>query len=175
MKKFEVQTMSFPIDSADLNPIEGVWNAMKDHIQAHFPMKQIGYRAYRRFGSPLQRMAGKLASILLDRLKVVEAYAIAPWQSRMPVITDEAGWLDGRADPRPVIKVAISSLVKDGMMGAGRAVRDRLTHGINSTPATYAVAVGPRTEPNPYTAELIAMSRILRQLTIKSTNRRIIL
>jgi hypothetical protein len=85
------------------------------------------------------------------------------------VITDEAGWHEIRANLGQAVEVPISLSVKGGMVGAGCVVRDRLTHGTNSTPATFAVAVGPQSEQNPYAVELIAISQILRHLTVGST------
>jgi hypothetical protein len=139
------------------------------------PLARVNHRAYPRFVSPLQKMGAKLASIPLDRLKTIEAYTIAPWQSRASVITDEAGWQEVGDNLSSVFEVAISSSVKEWMVGAGGAVCDRLTLGINLTSATYAVAVGPKAEQNLYTADLIAISRILRYFTLNSTNKRIIL
>ena len=38
----EVQVLSWPPFSPDLNPIEGVWNKMKDYIEIHYPDLDFG-------------------------------------------------------------------------------------------------------------------------------------
>ena len=38
----EVRTLSWPPFSPDLNPIEGVWNKMKDYIEIHYPDLEHG-------------------------------------------------------------------------------------------------------------------------------------
>jgi hypothetical protein len=83
------------------------------------------------------------------------------------------GRLVTRIDPEKAIEtakatqgvcIATSSSGRKGMVGMGRAIYDTLGLVSRREPITYAVTLGPKTEQNPYIAELATMAMAMRCL-----------
>ena len=119
------------------------------------PLARLHTGRYRRFLSPLQRIVealGRAPTAAMERMERIEPYTITPWEARMrvPIESREAPIAEG-------IHIATSSSARNGVVAMGGAIRDTTTEVLDET-VLYSMTVGPRTEQNPYTAELAAIA-----------------
>ena len=139
------------------------------------PLKKLQTRVFRRFLSPLQRIA-QLHHPTTD-IETIQPFALPPWEKRIAVIVqsdrDEAAQV---ARDALGIVVATCSSERKGIVGMGGAICDTTTTiPTNEAPiAAYAATLGPRDQVNAYFAEIIAVVTALRNLSNISLNDRVI-
>jgi hypothetical protein len=144
------------------------------------PLSRLGTRVFRKFISPLQKIAQAHEGVPTDAVETIQEYAISPWEQRIPAIihpdseraVEVANCISG-------ICIATSSSERKGMVGMGGAIFDTYGRMPNGQPVTFAVTLGPRAEHNPYVAELEAMAMAVqgippyllrREITIITSN-----
>jgi exonuclease III len=114
----------------------------------------------RQYRSPLYQVAEALKDETMEELETINPYALAPWEKRVPTITDEtaANGVDA------AVRVAVSSSARNGVVGIGGATQ--LVTSARSKPKrrTFYATIGPRSHQNPYSGELAAMARALSLL-----------
>ena len=127
-----------------------------------------------RFVSPLQKIARAMDEIQVDRMETIQEYAIAPWEPRLQVTLEpdrkKAAEMVNRVTG---IVIATSSSVKKGIVGMGGSAQDTLFKRASETGTYYAVALGTREEQNPYTAELAAIARALKNIPPSTSHRHV--
>jgi ribonuclease HI len=100
-----------------------------------------------------------------DSVETIKGYAISPWQQRIPAIIDrDSERAVEVANCTSGICIATSSAERKGMVGMVGAIYDTYGRMPSGQPTTFAVALGPRTEQNPYVAELEAIAMAVRRL-----------
>ena len=127
------------------------------------PFSRISTRVLRRFISPLQKIAQAHEEVPTDAVETIQEYAISPWEPRIPaVINPDSERAAEVANCISGICIATSSSERKGMVGMGGAIFD--THGRmpNGQPITFAITLRPRSEQNPYVAELEAMAMAIQ-------------
>ncbi|KAI1849270.1 hypothetical protein JX265_013656 [Neoarthrinium moseri] len=129
------------------------WIAMHTLPKTH-PLSRLPTRAYRRFMSPLQKMA------------IQTTTDVAREQAR------------DTAEGQHGIVISTSSSQRNNLVGIGFALRDRDQD--DSGPSAYLATIATPVEQNPFIAELQAMAMALRaaatqdrprQITVVSSNK----
>ena len=129
------------------------------------PLSRLRTTVCRRFTSPLQKIAQAHEDLPTDSVETIREYAISPWQQRIPAIIDrDSERAVEVANCTSGICVATSSSERKGMVGMGGAIYDTYSRMPSGQPITFAVTLGPRTEQNPYVAELEAIAMAVRGL-----------
>lgn len=137
------------------------------------PLRKHQGIALRRFMSPMQRIATKWKHINTDRMETIQAYTMAPWESRIAIVCiEDRGKAAEAAEAAQGLRIATSASARHGIVGVGIAIRDTEGETPQEDIAKYAVTLGPRTEQNPYIAELEAMAMAFKRLPW--TNNRLI-
>ena len=135
---------------------------------------KLNTRELRRFTSPLQKIAHAHQYTPTDRMEVIQPYVIAPWEERLPAtINLRMEEAINVANTIRGIQIATSSSARRGIVGMGGAIHDTLSIVTGREPITYSVTLGARTEQNPYTAELAAMTIAMKHLPLHLVGRRI--
>jgi hypothetical protein len=138
------------------------WINLQTLPRAH-PLATLKVKAYRRFASPMQKIAQAQGEIAPERMEVIREFALPPWRNRVLVSCDPdrerameaARRLDG-------IVIATCSSQREGMVGMGGVVRDTALNNADELAASYSVTLGSREELNLYMAELRAIEMALR-------------
>ena len=144
------------------------------------PLSRVGTRVFRKFISPLQKIAQAHEAVPTDAVETIEECAISPWEKRIPaIINPDSERAVEVANCISGICIATSSSERKGMVGMGGAIFDTYGRMPNGRPITFAVTLGPRDEQNPYVAELEAMTMAVqgippyllrRDITIVTSN-----
>ena len=115
------------------------------------PLARLHTDRYKRFLSPLQRIAGSLHGTPMA-MEHIQPFTLAPWEARIQLHVN-----DGEAPIPEGIQLATSSSARNGMVGLGFAFS-------GGGPVSYTRTLGPRTEQNTYTAELAAVATAVTHL-----------
>jgi hypothetical protein len=127
------------------------------------PLSKLNTRQLRRFTSPLQKIAQTHRCAPTDRMEIIRPYVITPWEERLVTRIDREKAIETAKTTQGVC-IATSSSGRKGMVGMGGAIYDALGIVTRRDPITFAATLGPRTEQNPYIAELAAMAMAMRCL-----------
>ena len=133
--------------------------------QAH-PLSKLQIHIFRRFQSPLQRIARLHQP--LPKIESIHPFSIAPWHKRIHAMIhpqrEEAAQMAAAAQG---ILVATSATEKKGIISAGGVICDTTTTRPPDKPAmaTYTVTLGAPDRFNIYFAEIIAVARALQNLS----------
>jgi ribonuclease HI len=129
-----------------------------------------GIKAFRRFISPLRRIADVCRELPKDTMEVIQPFTLAPWEARLQVILSsqreeeedkskelaKAGW---------AVRVATSSSARNDLVGMGGTIKIPISVArAGKISETFSVTLGTREEHNPYTAELAAIAHGLNYL-----------
>jgi hypothetical protein len=141
-----------------------LWINMHTLPETH-PLARPRPNLFQRFVSPIQRMAKNWQHVGTERMEVIQAYTIAPWEQRMTTVI-----LQDREEAAEAAKnawgltIATSTSVRNEIVGIGGTIRDTQGKTPEEEIVRQAVIVGPRTEQNPYSAELHAIAWTLKRL-----------
>jgi hypothetical protein len=117
------------------------------------PLARLHTAVFLKFTLPLQKIAQSHQSV--DRMEVIEPYAVTPRGERISIVIDpDRKRAVEAANDMPGVRIATSASTRNGIVGLGLAVHDTMGNVLDGAPASFMAAVGPRTEQNPYTAEL---------------------
>ena len=129
------------------------------------PLSRLPTAVCRRFNSPLQKIGQAHEDVPADGVEVIQGYAISPWEQRIPAIIDtDCEKAVETAKHTSGIRIATSSSLRKDMVGMGGAIHDSYGRIPNGPPVTFTVTLGPRSEQNPYVAELEAIAMAVRGL-----------
>jgi hypothetical protein len=144
------------------------------------PLSRLSTRVFRKFTSPLQKIAQAHEDVPIDDMEMIQEYAISPWEQRIPAIIDlHSKRAVEMANRTNGICIATSSSVRKDIVGMGGAIYDTCGRMPNGQLVTFTATLGPRSEQNPYVAELEAMAMAIqgippyllqRQITIITSN-----
>jgi hypothetical protein len=133
------------------------------------PVTKLHTGRYKRFISPLQRIAWAFHRTPVTAMECIQPHIMAPWEARIRV------QIESQELPIPEgIQIATSSSVRNGLVGLGGTVRDT-TAEVLDRPVSYSITLGPKTEQNSYTAELAAMAMAVTCPPVPLHNRTITL
>ncbi|KAK7583226.1 hypothetical protein V3481_012568 [Fusarium oxysporum f. sp. vasinfectum] len=129
-----------------------------------------GIKAFRRFISPLRRIADVCRELPRNTTEVIQPFALAPWESRMQAVLSgqeeegedqitelaKAGW---------AVRIATSSSARNDLVGMGGTIRIPVSVArAGKIIENFSVTLGTREEHNPYAAELAAIAHGLNCL-----------
>jgi hypothetical protein len=129
------------------------------------PLTRLPTGRYRRFLSPLQRIAETFHDTPMAAIECIHPYALAPWEARVRVHIE-----DHETPVSEGIQIATSSSARNGLVGLGGAVRDTTAEVLDG-PVLYSMTLGLRTDQNPYTAELAAVAMAVTCPPVRLHNR----
>jgi hypothetical protein len=129
------------------------------------PLSRLRTAICRRFTSPLQKIGQAHEDVPADGVEMIQGFSISPWEQRIPAIIDvDCKRAVETASHIRGIRIATSSSLRKDMVGMGGAIHDSYGRIPNGPPVTFAVTLGPRSEQNPYIAELKAIAMAVRGL-----------
>ena len=129
------------------------------------PLSRSGTDASRRFISSLQKVAAAHRDIPIEGVETIEPYALPPWEARLAIIgdTESSGAIE-KANQMDGIRILTSISVRNGNVGAAGVISDSSLDREEAEHPSYAATLGPRTEQNPYFAELLTIAEGLGRL-----------
>jgi hypothetical protein len=143
-------------------------------LPATNPLSRLRTMVCRRFTSPLQKIAQAYETVPVDGVEIIQEYAISLWEQRIPAVIDpDSAKAVEEANCTSGICIATSSSERRGMVGMGGAIHDSYGQMPSRLPVTFAVTLGPRSEQNPYVAELEAIAMAIRGLPLYLVGRKI--
>ena len=130
----------------------------------------------RSYRSPFQQVASVLSLASLEQLETTHAFALAPWENRLPLrggLGEES--MSQEAAGCHSTLVAVSSSGRNGLVGVGGAARHPPTRTQTSRVETFSFTLGLRTEQSSYSGELAAMAYATRRMLPEIRNQDLIL
>jgi hypothetical protein len=119
------------------------------------PLRDITSRMHkfwRSYRSPFYQVADLVKDVPMESLETVHPFVLAPWEQRLDTTVNETaasqmerGW---------AVRIAVSSSARNGIVGMGGVVRIPLSMRGGPRDETFKMTLGPRTEQNPFSAEL---------------------
>jgi hypothetical protein len=123
------------------------------------PLARLHTTVFLKFTLLLQKIAQVHTTVAVDRMEVIQLYAVTPWGERISITIDpDRKKAVEAANYIPGVRIATSISTRNEIVGLGLAVHDTVGNVLDSVPVSFMAAVGPRTEQNPYTAELAAIA-----------------
>jgi ribonuclease HI len=123
-----------------------------------------GIKAFRRFISPLRRIADVCRELQKDTIEVIQPFALAPWKARIQTTLSRQGEeeedkIKELAKAGWAVRIATSSSARNNLVGMGGAIKIPISVArADKISETFSVTLGTREEHNPYTAELAAIA-----------------
>lgn len=118
-----------------------LWINMQTLPDTH-PLRKHQGIALRRFMSPMQRIATKWKHINTDRMETIQAYTMAPWESRIAIVCiEDRGKAAEVAEAAQGLRIATSASARHGIIGVGIAIRDTEGETPQEDIAKYAVTL----------------------------------
>ena len=107
-------------------------------------------------------MADALKGIAMERLETINPFTLAPCGKRVQTVAD--GIIVERIDADWTVRIAVSILARNGVVGVGGAVQ--LVASVHRSPKleTFSSTLGMRSEQNLYSGELAAIAHALNSL-----------
>jgi hypothetical protein len=161
----EAEAYVRPIYQRHFDKATKLYIAIRTFPETH-PLRKLQMRIFRRFTSPLQRIAQSHQP--LPKLETIQPFSIPPWSKRIDATIQpdrqEAARMAAAAQG---ILVATSASEKKGIVRAGGVICDTTNTRPPDKPpmATYTVTLGTRDRFNIYFAEIIAVAKALQNLS----------
>jgi hypothetical protein len=101
-----------------------------------------------------------LKDFIMEQLKTINPFTLAPWEKRVHTIIDET--VAEKTDT--AVCVAVSYLVRKDLVGISGATK--MVTSVRSKPKrrTFYATISTRSQQNPYSGELVAIAQALRVL-----------
>jgi ribonuclease HI len=129
------------------------------------PLTRQRTEAFRRFVSPLQRIAWAHQDVQMDGMEIIQPFAVTPWEERIQtMIQPERERAVETANATEGMLASTSSSERNGKIGMGGVTWNTLLGRSIGVPYGYSVTLGARTEQNPYTAELAAIAKAMADI-----------
>ncbi|EHK19849.1 uncharacterized protein TRIVIDRAFT_193271 [Trichoderma virens Gv29-8] len=185
-----VATSIAEIEASIPTALERFWKrAIKLWVDIHTlpktnPLHRITSRVrkfYRSYRSPFHQVAYRLKDMPLEELESIQPFALKPWEKRVQAFNYENATKQPEAEWD--IRVAVSSSACNDVVGIGGVVRGTPFIDGDATSEEFSFTLGLRTEQNPYSGELAAMSHALnllpnvshRRIALLTTNKAVAL
>ena len=137
-----------------------MWIKMQTLPTSH-PLAKLNTKAFKRFPSPLQKMATMFSGIPTERMETILPFTLAPWTSRLNVTVElDQDKATSEASQRAGVVIATSCSQKNDLVGMGFAIQTHID-GTRSPTVVESLTVARRSEQNLYTGELHAIDAAL--------------
>ena len=127
------------------------WVSLRTLVPTH-PLARLRTGRWKRFVSPLQKIAWDFHETRTAAMECIQPYTIAPWETRM-----RAQMEDGEMPIPEGVQIALTASARHGMVGFGSAISDT-TMEVPEEAISSSTTLGPVTEQSVYTAELAAVA-----------------
>jgi ribonuclease HI len=148
-------------------------------LPATHPLAKINTKAFKRFISPLQKIAAEFKGIPVSQMETISPFTLAPWEHRLNYNLElDRDKASNNAKEKTGLIITTSCSQKNNLVGIGFTINTN-THGTQSRPIKHHITIGTSSDQNPFTGELQAISKALaalpqdthrQQITIFSSN-----
>ena len=132
-----------------------IWFGNLRTLPRSHPLAGIKTQTFRRFTSPLQKIAQEMAGANTVRGEEIHAYAVPPWKARMTVKIEKGLDIETRG-----LAIAMSASKRNGLLGAGAAILD-YDEPQQRPPFTMSTTVAKEENQNLFTTELRGIATAL--------------
>ena len=130
------------------------WVSLRTLGPTH-PLARLRTGRYRRFVSPLQRIAWGFHGTPTAAMECIQPYTMAPWETRVRVQIE-----DGEMPIPEGVQIGISASVRNGLVGFGSTIYETIMEAPQA-PVAVSRTLGSVAEQSVYTAELAAVAAAL--------------
>jgi hypothetical protein len=129
-----------------------------------------GIKAFRRFTSPLRRIADVCRELPKDTMEVIQPFTLTPWETRVKATLstkgeEEENKIKELAKAGWAVRIATSSPALNDLVGMGGTIRIPISVArAGKTIEIFSATLGTREKHNPYTTELAAIAYGLNYL-----------
>jgi hypothetical protein len=109
-------------------------------------------------------VADTLKNIEMETLETIDQFTLAPWEERLQ--TDIGETSESQTEAGGSIQIAVSSLARNEVVGFGGVIQKQPPKYKKPRLKTFSVTLGARSEQNPYSGELAAMTHALKTLPV---------
>jgi hypothetical protein len=124
-----------------------------------FCKRVIRRRTYKRFASPIQKIAESAQGAPVEELEVTRPDVPAPWDARLDMVdnVDDGVQAVVQAQETQGIRVATSASARNQLVGIGGAIEGMDWISNDNEPREYDRTVGTSTRTDVYTATLASI------------------
>jgi hypothetical protein len=125
-----------------------------------YPLALVAmHRTYKRFTSPIQKIAQSAQGAPLDEMEATQSYISAPWDARLDIANgvDDGEQAAGCAQGIQGIRVATNASARNRLIGSGGAIDGIDWIRNNSERCEYDKTVGTNAQSDAYTAAMASI------------------
>jgi hypothetical protein len=147
------------IEERDLRKALRMWVDLHSMPDTHPLVPLIRRRTYKRFASPMQKIAESAQGAPVEELEATRPYVSAPWDARLDIVNnlDDGVQAFAQAQETLGIRVATSASARNQLVGIGGAIEGIDWIKNDNERREYDRTVGSSTRIDAYTAALASI------------------
>ena len=147
------------IEERHLRKALRMWVDLHSMPDTHLLVPLIRRRTYKRFASPMQKIAECAQDAPLNELEATRPYVSAPWDARLDMVesVDDGVQAAAQAQETQGIRVATSASARNQLVGIGGAIEGIDWIRSDNERHDYDRTVGTNTQLDAYTAALASI------------------
>jgi hypothetical protein len=136
-----------------------MWVDLHSMPGTHPLAQMIRRRTYKRFTSPMQKIAESARGAPMDEMEATQPYISAPWDARLDTLNDVADGAQAATWAQEVqgIRIATSASARNRLVGIGSAIEGIDWISNNPEQREYHKTVGASWQSDAYTAALASI------------------